>query len=194
MAARSRDSQRQEASGPMDWPPPVRMSGWILKITFFTGYDFLVFFLYKTVILARFGPTSKKCENCENQFTALTLMSCTWLHRVRQARWPRWGVPTCESGFAAGAKKTHFGQVEVSLYFSFTKQWFRHIFDQNGQKSEKSSKSPFGHAFNVLDNHACVSVARICFRNPAPSEPRAMQHRPEPYRSARQAKRTGGLT
>ena len=108
MAARSRDSQRQEASGPMDWPPPVRMSGWILKITFFTGCDFLAFFLYKTVISARFGPKSKKRENCENQFTALTLMSCTWLHRVRRARWPRWGVPTCESGFAAGANKNSF--------------------------------------------------------------------------------------
>ncbi len=31
MAARSRDSQRQDASGPMDWPPPARILGWMLE-------------------------------------------------------------------------------------------------------------------------------------------------------------------
>ena len=66
-------------------------------------------------------------------------MSHAWL---RRARWPRWACRACGSGFVAGAKKYDFGQVAVSLYFSFAKQQFRHIFDQSG-KNMKNHQNHF---------------------------------------------------
>ncbi len=64
MSARSRDSQRQDASGPMDWPPPAGILGWMLKKKFGGRSRFPYTFPLQNCDFGTIRANIKKCENC----------------------------------------------------------------------------------------------------------------------------------